>query len=108
EPENEWDEVQKQLRSILYRRRYGRWDDDRVFLDALADLGRKTGWKVTQYKWVPNGRSGKDRCPAAKTIEDRINRLGVPGSASRELIEQWWAHRYPIAMRFVLGAARGL
>jgi ATP-dependent helicase/nuclease subunit A len=107
EPENEWDEVQNQLRSILYKRRYGRWDDDRVFLDALAELGRKTGWKVVQYKWVPNGRTG-NRCAAAKTIEDRINRLGVPGSESRELIEQWWAHRYPIAMRFVLGAARAL
>jgi ATP-dependent helicase/nuclease subunit A len=108
EPENEWDDLQKPLRSVLYKRRFGRWDDDRVFLDALADLGRKTTWKVTQYKWVPNGRSGKDRCPAAKAIEDRVNRLGVPGSESRELIDQWWAHRYPIAMRFVLGAARAL
>ncbi|MSR35124.1 MAG: hypothetical protein EXR95_00575 [Gemmatimonadetes bacterium] len=107
EPEKEWDDLQRRLRTVGYTRRYGRWSDDRVFLDALADLGSRTSWKVVQYKWVPNGKTGA-RCPGAKTIEERVNRLGASGTASRELIEQWWAHRYPIAMGFVLGAARAL
>ena len=107
EPENEWDELQKRLRSVAYTRRYGRWSDDRVFFDALAELASRTSWKIAQYKWVPGGRVGA-RCPGAVAIQNRVNQLGAPGSPARDLIEQWWAHRYPIAMRFALGAARAL
>ena len=107
EPENQWDDLQRRMRSILYARRYGRWSDDRVLLDALTDLASRSSWKVTQYKWSPEGREGV-LSPAAVALRDRINRLVAPASPARALLEQWWAHRYPGAMGFALGAARAL
>ena len=106
EPANQWDDLQRRLRSVGYVRRYSRrWHDDRVLLDALADLCSRKEWKVTQYKWTPTGGG---RSPAAKAICERVNQLNAAGAAARTLIEQWWAHRYPVAMRFALGAARAL
>jgi ATP-dependent helicase/nuclease subunit A len=101
EPRNGWDKAQPRLRSVIYIRRYRPWSDDRVFLDALADLTRSS-WDVTQYKWADD-KAGK---LAAKNLERRLNALRT-GDAMR-LLEEWWAHRYPIAMRFALGAAREL
>jgi ATP-dependent helicase/nuclease subunit A len=101
EPPNGWDKAQPRLRSVLYLRKYRPWADDRVFLDALADLTRSS-WDVTQYKWADD-KSGK---LAAKNLEQRLNALRT-GDAMR-LLEEWWAHRYPIAMRFALGAATEL
>ena len=106
EPEKEWDDLQRRLRTILYTRRFRRWSDDRVFLDALSDLcSKKSDWKMTQYKWTEDG---KGRSPDAKALAGQINGLKGTGTEARELVENWWAFRYPIAMRFALDAARAL
>jgi ATP-dependent helicase/nuclease subunit A len=101
EPPNGWDKAQPRLKSVLYTRRYRPWQDDRVFLDALADLNRSS-WDVTQYKWADD-KAGKAR---ARSLGQRLNALRA-GDAMR-LLEEWWAHRYPIAMRFALEAAHAL
>src|SRR6185436_9804455 len=78
-----------------------------VFLDALSELGSRNEWKVTQYKWVQDGAKGQ-LSPAAKALGERVNRLIAAGGPARALIEHWWAHRYPIAIRFAYGAAQAL
>ena len=101
EPPKGWDKAQPRLKSAFYVRKYRDWKDDRVFLDALADLTRSS-WDVTQYKWADD-KAGRS---AAKNLGLRLNALRS-GDEMR-LLEEWWTHRYPIAMRFALGAARGL
>jgi ATP-dependent helicase/nuclease subunit A len=102
EPEKGWDPLQQWARSFRYIRKYRRWQDDRVFLDALGDLTPRSGLKVTQNRWSDTA-AGK---AAAVRLVDRANQL-LGGDAKR-LLDEWWAHRYPIAMRFALGAAHAL
>lgn len=45
---------------------------------------------------------------AAKRLCDRFNELVQDGSTAERVLDQWWAHRYPTAMRFAKGAADGL
>jgi ATP-dependent helicase/nuclease subunit A len=102
EPHDGWEEAQKRLRSVLYVRAFRPWHDDRVFLDALAELCSRSSWKVIQKRWADDPAGKK----AAREVEGRMNRL-LDGDAKR-LLEEWWAHRYPIVMRFALRAAEDL
>ena len=102
EPEGRWDKTQDRLRSLWYRKRHGRWNDDRYFLDTLADI--TTEWKLTQKKWADD-KPGKK---AAVRLRDRLTGLTGEGSAAQVVLDQWWAHRYPTAMRFAKGAADAL
>jgi ATP-dependent helicase/nuclease subunit A len=104
EEELEWDELRRRLRSIGYVRRYRKWADDRVFLDALADLCSHKTWKIVQYRWASDA-AGK---LAAKRICEAVNEVCAPGGHARTLLETWWAHRYQVSMRFAIQAARGL
>ena len=102
EPEGGWDKTQNRLRSLVYHMHHGRWNDDRYFLDALADaVGR---WDMVQKKWAADQR-GK---VAAVGLRDRLIKLTETGSAAQDVLDQWWAHRYPTAMRFAKGAADAL
>ena len=102
EPEGGWDKTQNRLRSLVYHMHHGRWNDDRYFLDALADaVGR---WDLVQKKWAADQR-GK---VAAVGLRDRLIKLTETGSAAQDVLDQWWAHRYPTAMRFAKGAADAL
>jgi ATP-dependent helicase/nuclease subunit A len=103
EPQKGWDDLQKRLKSVLYTRQYRRWTDDRVFLEALADLGTRKNWSTTLNRWELGG--GGD---AAKRIRDEVNRLLDVDGAARRLLEEWWGHRYSLAIRFALVAARSL
>ena len=102
EPEGGWDKMQGRLRSLFYRMHHGDWDDDRYFLDTLADATSR--WNLTQKKWAVDQR-GK---AAAVRLRDRLVELTGAGSAAQIVLDQWWAHRYPTAMRFAKGAADAL
>ena len=102
EPEGGWDKTQGRLRSLLYRMHHGDWDDDRYFLDTLADITSR--WDLTQRKWAVDQR-GKS---AAVRLRDRLVELTGTGSPAEIVLDQWWAHRYPTAMRFAQGAADAL
>ena len=102
EPEGGWDKMQGRLRSLLYRMRHGRWNDDRYFLDTLADATAQ--WNLVQKKWAAD-RRGKE---AAVRLCDRLDELTGGGSTAQIVLDQWWAHRYPTAMRFAKGAADAL
>jgi len=102
EPESGWDRMQERVRSLLYHRRQDAWRDDRHFLDVLGSVS--TTWELRQYKWADD-HAGKQ---AAKRLCDRFNELVQDGSTAERVLDQWWAHRYPTAMRFAKGAADGL
>jgi ATP-dependent helicase/nuclease subunit A len=102
EPEGGWDKMQRRLRSLLYQMHHGRWNDDRHFLDMLADATAR--WELVQKRWAADQRGKKD----AVRLRDRLVELTGAGSAAQTVLDQWWAHRYPTAMRFAKGAADAL
>ena len=102
EPAAGWDTLQSRVRTLLYRMRHGPWQDDRYFLDTVGDM--ISGWDLVQSRWASDKR-GKE---AAKRLCARFAALGEEGSATMRLLDQWWAHRYPTALRFARGAADGL
>ncbi|HSH46558.1 MAG TPA: UvrD-helicase domain-containing protein [Longimicrobiales bacterium] len=95
EPEKGWDKLQSRVRLLEYLRRVGAWKDRVGFLDLLAEEvhGRSCG--VTQYKWS-DGAAAK----ALSTEWDAFRKGAVDS-----VLSQWWAHRYPIAIRFAARAA---
>jgi ATP-dependent helicase/nuclease subunit A len=102
EPAGGWDKMQRRLRSLLYQMRHGRWNDDRHFLDMLADATAQ--WELVQKRWAADQRGKED----AVGLRDRLVELTEAGSAAQTVLDQWWAHRYPTAMRFAKGAADAL
>ena len=51
EPDKGWDDVQTVFRRLLRRRSLFAWDDDRVFLRALALFEPRSAANVTQIRW---------------------------------------------------------
>jgi ATP-dependent helicase/nuclease subunit A len=99
EPEKGWDDLQKWLRKLLYLRRAGRWQDDRVFLNTLADFCGVREHDVTQYKWG-DAKVGKE-------FGRRVN-LFIRVSPAADAVRLWQTHRYPFAIRFARQAAGAL
>jgi ATP-dependent helicase/nuclease subunit A len=102
EPEGPPDKMRPRVLTLLYHMRHGRWRDDRYFLDVL---GRQmTSWELTQYKWADDA-TGK---AVAKRLCERFDQLVAAGGTAERVLDQWWTHRYPTAMRFAKGAADAL
>ena len=102
EPAGGWDTLQSRVRTLLYRMRHGAWTDDRYFLDTVGGMIR--GWELVQSRWAADKRDKE----AAKQLCERFAALGEDGSATMRVLDQWWAHRYPTALRFARGAADAL
>ncbi len=100
EPVGGWDEVQKRLRQLDYRRDVQDWSDRRRFFDSLSLLLGKASYHVTQNRWSDSS-AGK---AAAKGFQDELNAF-VGQGAARELHDRWLAHRYAISIRLVTRAA---
>ena len=101
EPIGGWDEVQKRLRQLAYRRDVQDWSDRRRFFDSLSLLVGKASYNVTQNRWSDSS-AGK---AAAKGFRDELNAFVREGGAARELHDRWLAHRYAISIRLVTRAA---
>ncbi|MGI9625612.1 MAG: UvrD-helicase domain-containing protein, partial [Longimicrobiales bacterium] len=93
EPEGGWDSLTVKIRTWIYWRRSRDWSDPSALFDALAEV-RHTKRKLTQKKWASTGLGKKE----AKDLQDAIHEFGAPGSQAAELVEQWWAYRYPVVM----------
>ncbi len=104
EPEDGWDQMQLRVRTLLYRMRHshGRWKDDRFLLDTLGTVS--TEWELVQKRWADDTK-GK---AAAKGLCERFNAFFAIGGAAERVLDQWWAYRYPTAMRFAKDAAAAL
>jgi ATP-dependent helicase/nuclease subunit A len=94
-PGKGWDDLQKRLRYLLFLRRIIDWTDRTEFLELLGDEFHGRSYKVTQNRW-PDG-------PAAKALSE--DWLALRDGAAADVLDRWWAHRYPIAMRFAARAA---
>ena len=101
EPIGGWDEVQKRLRQLAYRRDVQGWSDRRRFFNSLSLLLGKASFRVTQNRWSDSS-AGKAE---AKGFEDELNAFVRQGGPARELHDRWLAHRYAIAIRLVTRAA---
>ena len=103
EPRAGWDKMQVRVRTLLYHRSHSRWNDNRRFLEIVADFC--TSWDLTQSRWADD-TAGK---LAAKELRDRFNALLVePDSPGARVLDQWWGYRYPTAMRFAQVATSAL
>jgi ATP-dependent helicase/nuclease subunit A len=96
EPHGGWDRLQTSLRMLRFHRWVLGWSDDARFLDLLAEL-RPSSFKATKKKW-PDG-------DAAKALGEELAELFADGGAVNDLLRQWWAYRYPIALAFARTAA---
>ncbi len=100
EPAKGWDSVGKKVRALLSWRRLRDWDRPRDFFDALATLyGRNT--RVTQNRWS-NTSQGKAE---AKALGEDLGAFAAKGAPAADLLESWWAYRYPVALEVAKAAA---
>ena len=97
EPEKGWDGFASRVRTLLYWRKAHGWNNRIVLFDALARVYKKR-CKLTQNRWL-NG-------VAAKALAAEFETFADEGSRACRLVESWWAHRYPFAVRFARAAAR--
>ena len=104
EPERGFDPLQQRLKLLSYIRRFRRWEDDRVFLDALGELASREVWSTTYKRWA-EGAGGE---AGGRQVQAEVNRVLKPDGPARRLLMEWWAYRYPIAVRFARDAARAL
>jgi ATP-dependent helicase/nuclease subunit A len=99
EPDAGWDPLQKALRTAWFHRRVLDWQDDRVFLDILAQVLAKAD-DIVQNRW------GEDGHFTAKVLKHRFEEWAADGSPASGLVSTWLAHRYPVALGFALRAAK--
>ena len=102
EPAKGWDRVQKKVNALRYSLRVIGWDSDVEFFRALSEVARSTTYQVVQYKWSDDpGIKGQ-----AKALASAFTALVAEGAPARQLLLQWRMHRYAVALRIILGAAR--
>lgn len=103
EPAKGWDAVQKKVQALRYSLRVLGWDGDVAFFRALAEVCRRTSYRVTLVRWSEDG-----------VTKARVKELGAdfaafvePGGSAQRLMTRWRTHRYGIVMTMVEDAARG-
>ena len=92
-PADDWDELQRKLRTLRFTREATGWSEPASFLEALGSLCKDgpRGHRIVQKRW----RDG----PSAKALCGRINALAVGDTPARALVNRWRAHRYVLAIR---------
>lgn len=104
EPAKGWDDLQKRLRALAYRRDVQDWEDRRSLFGALSLLFRSRAYRVTQNRWSDTA-AGRSK---AKRLQDDVNAFIAEDGPARRLHERWLAHRYEISIRLVTRAAAEL
>ena len=87
EPEAGWDNLQRTLRRLWYRRRTSDWSETRAFCAAIGDL-TVTGTSVTQNRW---GTTREER-QAAKELHAEFQTW--LGGSCQIVLTAWREHRY--------------
>ncbi|MCA9739526.1 MAG: UvrD-helicase domain-containing protein [Gemmatimonadetes bacterium] len=100
EPKAGWDEVQKKVQRAEHARRHRDWSRTESFLNHLYGFSTGTT-KLTLNRWEPDRRAQD----TVRTLRDDIVAFTQEGGPARTLLNRWWAHRYPTAVRFVRRAA---
>jgi len=101
EPKQKWGEVQRKVRRALHARRHRAWEDPHAFLTELHAFS--TGHtKITMTRWEPD----KKQQGPVKQLRDDILAFTDEEGPVQEVMDRWYAHRYPAAVDFVSRAAR--
>ncbi|HYW09211.1 MAG TPA: UvrD-helicase domain-containing protein, partial [Longimicrobium sp.] len=95
-----WDGLQSKLLALRFSRRIPGWAAALAFHEALA-VAVLRKHDITQNRW------GDDKASkaAAKALAERWTAFSAEGSTARGLLTDWFAHRYPPALRFARAAA---
>ncbi len=93
--EKGWDDLQARLRLLLFLRRVVDWSDRTEFLELTGEEFVGRSYRVTQNRW-PDGKAAKALSKDWGELRDGL---------AAEILDRWWAHRYPIALEFARAAA---
>jgi ATP-dependent helicase/nuclease subunit A len=99
EPQHGWDDLQRAVLRLRFYRDIVGWTDDVRFLHALAESLAAVP-RATYRRW-----GGPGAAAVARDLERRFRDFAGPDGAGGRVLRQWWAHRYPLALRFARGAA---
>ena len=91
-----WDNLQTRIRFLLFLRRVVDWEDPTVFLDHLGEEVCGRSYDVVQKRWPDKA--------AAKALSQQWGELR--DGEVEDVMNRWWAHRYPIALEFARRAAQ--
>jgi ATP-dependent helicase/nuclease subunit A len=97
-PAGGYDDLQKRLRSLAFKREVLSWNDESNFFDALEKAVGIANAKLTGIKW-------RDRAGDAKQLHQVFKDFGAPDGPAATLLAEWFAHRYPYAIAFARKAA---
>jgi ATP-dependent helicase/nuclease subunit A len=93
-----YDDLQRRLRSLVFKRQVLSWNDESNFFDALEKAIGVANAKVSPIKW-------RDRDDDAKELLRTFKDFAAPEGAPAKLLAQWFAYRYPYAIAFATKAA---
>ncbi len=99
QPERGWDELQSTIRRLRFYRNVVGWNDDVRFLHGLAETLASAPRPVFR-RW--GAQSQRD----VRRVSQQLRDYAGPQGEGGRVLRQWWAHRYPIALRFARGAAQ--
>ena len=100
EPENGWDNLQTTVRRLRFYRDIVGWNDDTRFLHVLAE-NLAVMPRATFRCWSDSPGVN----PIVRELVRRFEMFAGPEGTGGQVLRQWWAHRYPIVMRFAQRAA---
>ena len=97
-PAGGYDDLQKRLRSLVFKRQVLSWNDESNFFDALEKAIGIANAKITSIKW-------RERTRDAKDLHQRFKDFGGTDGPAARLLAEWFAHRYPYAIAFARKAS---
>jgi ATP-dependent helicase/nuclease subunit A len=101
EPENGWDNLQATVRRLRFYRDVVGWTDDTRFLHVLAE-NLAVMPRATFKCWSDSPGISL----VVRELVHRFEEFTGPDGTGGHVLRQWWAHRYPIVIRFARNAAR--
>lgn len=99
EPARGWDPLQEKVRWLLFSHEVLGWGDERNFFEALQAVVSGS-LKYHPSCWPADVKD------AARELARSFEAFAAQGGEAHRLLVEWLAHRYPVVLRFVEGAAR--
>ncbi|MGQ0562041.1 MAG: UvrD-helicase domain-containing protein, partial [Gemmatimonadota bacterium] len=97
-PGGGYDDLQKRLRGLGFKRQVLSWNHETNFFDALEKAIGIANAKISAAKW----RDARE----ARELHQAFKDFGAAGGAAAALLAEWFAHRYPFAIAFARKAAK--
>jgi ATP-dependent helicase/nuclease subunit A len=97
-PAKGWDSLQKKLRRLHFEREITGWKEPADLFEALAVLCKSPPpHKPTFIRW-------RDK-ELTRSLAEDVNAFAIGDTPARKLVDQWYAHRYSLAIRLCQSAA---